>query len=236
MSRWLFWAMWEWSLIAAALWMAAQWPWLIPVAVLVIGSRQQALGILGHEIAHKTVPIPDWLCNLLCFWPVGGSVQGYRAFHLPHHRHLGHPDLDPELPLRRQYGHRFDLTRYEKARLFLSDCVGINALEPLVLIRVVGGSWSVLRGIWMASVWIAMYAVAWWLPLVWGGSLLTTFWAFHRARTWREHYYRPDGVMDTYRLPPAWWERMTYLPHRIYRHWDHHQPGRGRVPCWQLRD
>lgn len=235
-AYWLMWALWEWVLIVGALAVAYHWPVLIPVSMLVIGSRQQALGILGHEVTHKTVPIPDWLCNLLCMWPILASVQGYRDFHLPHHRHLGHPHWDPELPLKRRHGHRFDHSRGEKATLILRDLVGLSIREPLTFIGRVWGASTTIKLAYLSGLMAALATIAWWMPLLWLWALLTVFWACFRARTWREHYYRPDGTMETYRKPAKLWERLTYLPHRIYRHWDHHQPGRGRVPCWRLSD
>jgi fatty acid desaturase len=233
MIRWLFWTAWEWSLIAAALWMAAQWPWLIPVAVLVIGSRQHALGVLGHEIVHRTVPVPEWVVNVVAMWPIGTSVAGYRAFHLPHHRYLG-TDKDPETHLKRRFAHRYNPSASLRWRLLTMDFLGLNAHEALILMRIVWGPTPIARVAHGVVALAALSLLSWWAPLVWIFALFSSFWMVHRMRTWREHYVDGDGVMQTYRLPCPWWMRWAY-PHYIWKHKDHHAPGRGRVPCWELR-
>lgn len=233
MSRWLFWACWEWSILGAMLYASAVWPWCIPIAVLVIGSRQHALGVLGHEVVHRTVPVPDWLANVLCMWPIGSSVAGYRAFHLPHHRYLG-TELDPEVGLKRRFGHTDNPSLSVRFKLCGMDVIGWHAYEALTLMRIVWGPTPVQRIAFVAVALGAMTTLAWWLPCVWVAALFSAFWACHRLRTWREHYVDERGVTQTYRLSCPWWARAIYAPHYIWKHHDHHSPGRGRVPCWEL--
>jgi fatty acid desaturase len=85
----------EWSILAAAIAVAiVADAWLVTVlAVLVIGARQHALTVLNHDATHfRLLPRRawnDWIANLFLAWPMFISVQGFRHFHGPHHRHLG---------------------------------------------------------------------------------------------------------------------------------------------------
>ena len=81
-------------------WAAVVWGSLyaVPFAVLVIASRQRALGNNLHDAAHGNI------------WGTGAELWGqwilaapmfeeftrYRKRHLSHHANLSHPDLDPD--------------------------------------------------------------------------------------------------------------------------------------------
>lgn len=80
------------------------WAWNIPVwgAVVVInGCVTHRIGLMGHESSHNLlVPNRKWndiLAELLCFYPVFGSLLQYRAKHLNHHLYPNDPDRDPNL-------------------------------------------------------------------------------------------------------------------------------------------
>ena len=80
-GRWLFAALTEWAIIIVALAVAIRWHhwyvWL-PAAIL-IGSRQNALGILTHEGTHKNAAESlfwnDLLSNWLVSYPIGVSAE-----------------------------------------------------------------------------------------------------------------------------------------------------------------
>jgi fatty acid desaturase len=87
----------EWIAIAAACAVAAwsRHPVVYLVAVAFIGARQHALTILAHDAVHLRL-LPgkrhnDLLANLLLAWPTFISVEGFRRFHVPHHRHTSLP-------------------------------------------------------------------------------------------------------------------------------------------------
>jgi fatty acid desaturase len=60
---------------------------------IIAGARQHALTVLNHDATHfRLLPRRawnDWVANLFLAWPMFISVQGFRHFHGPHHRHLG---------------------------------------------------------------------------------------------------------------------------------------------------
>lgn len=80
------------------------WLWHIPVwgaAIFINGCVTHRIGLMGHESSHNLlVPNRKWndfLAEILCFYPVFGSLIQYRAKHLRHHLYPNDPDLDPNL-------------------------------------------------------------------------------------------------------------------------------------------
>ena len=93
---------WHLGLIAlgAALVLAARGSlWLWP-AMAVLGAAEIALFSPLHETTHRTPFRSLWL-NRLVGWVAGFVLvlppEGFRLFHLAHHRHTQAPDRDPEL-------------------------------------------------------------------------------------------------------------------------------------------
>src|ERR1017187_5953910 len=95
---WLRDAVLDWTVIACALDLVHVFSnpvtWLL--ALLIIGNRQHALAILGHDGTHFTLShdrkLNDRLTNLIAFWPLGLTVSGYRTLHFRHHKHAGTDD------------------------------------------------------------------------------------------------------------------------------------------------
>lgn len=90
----------EWAAVAATIVVAerayAAWPgavWLYPLVVVVIGARQQALTVIGHDAAHyRFLPDRRWndlIGDVFVQWPVFVTVEGFRKYHGEHHQHLG---------------------------------------------------------------------------------------------------------------------------------------------------
>ncbi|MBL9154784.1 MAG: fatty acid desaturase [Verrucomicrobiales bacterium] len=80
------------------------WLWHLPVwgaAIIINGCVTHRIGLMGHEASHHLlVPNRKWndiLAEILCFYPVFGSLIQYRAKHLRHHLYPNDPDLDPNL-------------------------------------------------------------------------------------------------------------------------------------------
>ncbi|MCB1088275.1 MAG: fatty acid desaturase, partial [Verrucomicrobiae bacterium] len=80
------------------------WAWELPfwiAAVVINGCVTHRIGLMGHEASHNLlVPNRKWndiLAEILCFYPVFGSLIQYRAKHLRHHLYPNDPDLDPNL-------------------------------------------------------------------------------------------------------------------------------------------
>ncbi|MEH6699156.1 MAG: fatty acid desaturase family protein [Brevundimonas sp.] len=91
-----------WGVIALAVALGIWIPWLIPLSVMIIGTRQLGLAILMHEAAHgglsRNLRLNDFLGHWLCAVPVGASLASYRPYHLAHHRFAQQAE-DPDLIL-----------------------------------------------------------------------------------------------------------------------------------------
>ncbi len=238
--RWLLPVLVEWAVIASLLtlgcWLGQWWAW--PPIVLVLGSRQHALVILGHDAAHYLATpyrrLNDVLCCALCFWPLGIGLTGYRHFHFGHHRWLG-TARDPE---RRAphgtVGPRWALPRTQRqlALRFGLDLLGLGVPEVLGAARLVGrnGFWDWcgpgLFTLLPAVLLVCSGYTA--VVLVWYAALLTSFWACFRLRGWTEHV----GTSGTHRVRASWWQRLVFCPHNTWYHAEHH--AHPAVPFWAL--
>ncbi len=208
------------------------------MAMIVIGSRQHALLILGHEGGHRLVAsnqrLNDFLTNLFCFWPFGLDTREYRTFHLSHHRHVGTSD-DPELEAKRDGGHAWDLpaTRWRIALLFVKDLVFGGLYEQVHLIRQIPSLKRPWMFVTMIALWLIVGTVLFlfgvlWLLVLWFGSVCTTMWAMFRLRVWIEH----QGTAGTHRVHASWLIRVFVAPHNTWYHYEHHcYP---YIPCFNL--
>src|SRR4051794_13641516 len=100
--RWLGAVVADWAVIAATYWAVSR-SHSLPLQVVawvvrswVIGTRQQAIAILGHDGAHGLVSrarwLNDWATRWLCFCPLGVDLRSYWEFHRKHHLQNGGPD------------------------------------------------------------------------------------------------------------------------------------------------
>jgi fatty acid desaturase len=230
LSPWLFHALGDWAAIAAALAMIQLWPNLLTFVggVLIVGNRQHALAILGHDGTHYTLSfntrLNDFLTNLLCFWPLGLTVSGYRALHYAHHKNTGMPD-DPELGHKRMRAPQWDLpaTIRTVLRYAALDMVGFSVADYLIIVRFSKPGRRreyaplVLFHAAFASVLLALGC--WVAALAWYASLVASFMMFFRLRLWLEH----QGTHDTQRIRLTWWQSLILAPHNAWHHWEHHK-------------
>jgi fatty acid desaturase len=211
---------------------ATRQPVLIAFSLLWIGAHQHRLGLLGHEAAHRLLSSTRWMNDAvgaaLCMWPLTVSLEGYRRYHINHHRKLS-TDQDPELDFRGGRAYRPPRSRIHFVLQFLGDLVGAGLPEVLRF------SWGVrpptpLSAMGMAAFWSALVLLAIHfdavLPLcVYTIALGTSLWGFTRIRVWTEHV----GVSGTHRIsvgPPVL--RYFILPHNTWCHYEHHaNPGIG---------
>ena len=240
----------NWLVIVLSIASAWYWNHILgyALAVFVIGTRQHALAVLGHDGTHFHVSRNKWLndfiTNLLVAWPLAFSSSGYRRWHLVHHRTVG-TDADPELMMYRMFGKKWSPDA-SRLKLFVTDLIGLGAFELLVLWhdlmqwRSAAPTRRRIEETFGLILWplvaVGLPAVLWgWqtaaaISALWYGSLFTSFFAVYRLRCYSEHV----GSEWTHRLSkPPLWERLVYLPANTWLHWEHHKwPG---VPLRQFR-
>ena len=198
---------------------------LVPLSIFVIGNRQHALALLGHEATHKMVsksPKCNYILgNLFCFGPIGLPFDGYRKFHMLHHKFLG-TQLDPEIGRKLKANitvhkatRRNIITQFIKDLLFLNICdIRHFQLEK-----------SKRDKLWISithAVIISLGLVDITIPIIWYLAMMSSLLACSRLRIWHEHV----GTSQTHKISANWWQKLIFLPHHsVYHHEHHDKPG-----------
>jgi len=229
----------DWAMIIAAF-ALARWinhPGAYILCTLFIGTRQHALGVLGHDGAHRLGTPRLWLNNaltqLFIFWPLGTTMSGYKSFHFPHHRFLN-TEQDTEMAYRNLGAPEWDVprTRNGIAWRFFKDLAGLGAFEALrLMVSMRAEKLRHYLGPWLTIAILSGMAIATgnaWIPIMWFAAFFSSFVAVWRLRCWVEHL----GTDDTHRIsmPPV----MAFMvaPHNAWMHWEHHEwPA---IPFWNL--
>jgi fatty acid desaturase len=227
---WLADAAMDWLVIGIALAAISLWPhfYTVVFGVLIIGNRQHALAILGHDGTHYTLSrnaaLNDFLTNLLCFWPLGLTVSGYRALHYAHHKDTG-TEHDPELGHKRMRAPQWDLPATPRTvlRYAILDLIGYSLADYTIIVRFSKPQskreYLPLALFHIAALSLLLGLGCWLAASVWYFSLVTGFMMFFRLRLWLEH----QGTDDTQRLALTWWQGALLSPHNAWHHWEHHK-------------
>jgi len=240
-----------WGVIALAVTAGVWIPWLIPISIMVIGTRQLGLAILMHEAAHAglhpNLKTNDGVGHWLCAVPIGASLNAYRPYHLSHHRYAQQVE-DPDLPL----SSPFPVTRASLRRKIIRDLTGQTFFKQRIApvfrtlppdedlpegARVTARSalpFLAVNGLFLAT---AILAGAWWAYVVlWLIPLATWFPLVTRLRNIAEHACVANSAIDPLRQArtthAAWWERAFIAPYWVNFHAEHHIFM--HLPCWSL--
>ena len=237
-----------WGVVGLSLWAAASWPLLIPLAVVVIGTRQLGLFILMHDAAHGLLHpnrrVNDWVGTWLC----SSTLGRYRPYHLQHHRYVQQTE-DPDLVLSAP----FPISRASLRRKLWRDLSGQTfykqRIEPLLSAARHGSQGTagaagqeLARGsrfIAGNALGFAIFAAAgfWWLwLLLWLLPMMTWLPLVTRIRNIAEHALIAQNEADPLRQArtthATWWERALIAPYWVNYHLEHHLFT--QVPCWKL--
>lgn len=239
----------EWAIILGTMTVCAVvGGWLICVpAVLIIGNRQHALGVLAHEGAHYLVSrnrkVNDLLSDLLAAYPISFTTIGFRTTHFRHHAYLETAkdpsrvtvDLFPE-------DWTFPMSKRHVGKVVLRDLTGLNQASSSVLLKYL---WEIPGGrgrhlvqllafhaaavgvtLWLGILW--MYLALWVLPL------FTVAIAFYRIRAVAEHSgldehelryvdESADALSATRTtIPNGPLSKFLFAPYNISYHIEHH--------------
>lgn len=128
----------EWSIIigvAILCEMYFYWP-LYLIAVIVIGARYLALGLIMHEAVHSLISknreLNDWLGELLCAWPLFISMRSYKVKHLAHHAWLN-TDQDPDFTAKINPNWRYPMRLPKFLKIILIQLSGIGMFETFTV-------------------------------------------------------------------------------------------------------
>jgi fatty acid desaturase len=201
--------------------------------VFVIGNRQHALGILGHDGGHYLVSSNkkwnDILTCVFAFWPLIIDMKDYREFHFLHHRVVGSKE-DPEWDFNKYF--TLPATKAKIWMTFLLDLTGIHLMDSIKIGRIVGPKnvkQAVIPVLYVTAIMgLLLYFGFYQAVLMWFAALGTSFVAVFKMRIWSEHI----GADHTHRLRLNRWQSLLFAPHNTWYHWEHHEyPS---VPCHQL--
>ncbi|MCU0939428.1 MAG: fatty acid desaturase family protein, partial [Burkholderiaceae bacterium] len=235
-----------WSVIGVAMVMGVLWPLTIPLAVLIIGTRQLGLFILMHDAAHGLLHPNRRLNDAVARWFCSSSLGEYRPYHLQHHRYVQQTE-DPDLGLSAP----FPISRASLRRKLLRDLTGQTfykqRLAPLFAAAVKSSSLErnsqeLVRG-WRFvignALGFAVFAAAglWWVwLLMWLLPMATWLPLVTRIRNIAEHALvgrdQADPLRQARTTQANLVERALLSPYWVNYHLEHHLFT--QVPCWKL--
>ncbi|RZL91284.1 MAG: fatty acid desaturase [Variovorax sp.] len=240
-----------WLVIGAAMVVGVLWPVTIPLAVIVIGTRQLGLFILMHDAAHAGLhrdrKVNDWVATWLC----SSTLRDYRPYHLQHHRYVQQTE-DPDLVLSAP----FPITRASLRRKIVRDLTGqtffkqrFGHIVERIKGRAAGESALALFGQEIAKdrrfligngLGFLVFAAAgwWWVWLVmWLLPMMTWLPLVSRVRNIAEHALVRQNEADPLRQArttrATMLERILVAPYWVNYHCEHHMFT--SIPCWNLR-
>jgi fatty acid desaturase len=244
----------SWAIIALAFAALGRFPHPITfvAAVVVLGGRQLALGVLMHDASHGSLFRTRWLNEVFASWvcarPVWNDVARYRRHHLAHHAHTG-TELDPD----RCLAAPFPVTRASLARKLARDALGVTGLKRvigLLLMDLEIIAYTVtpetrrlprrplrehfsagarnLSGVVVTNLalWAALRASGHgWVYAAWVVAFLTSFGVVLRVRSIAEHACTEassDPLRNTRTTIAGPLARLLVAPHRVGYHLEHH--------------
>ena len=239
-----------WGVIGLSMLAGVIWPTLIPLAVIVIGTRQLGLFILMHDAAHAVLHTNRKLNDWVGFWLCSASIRQYRPYHLQHHRFVQQTE-DPDLVLSAP----FPITRTSFGRKMVRDLTGqtffkqrFGHIVQRIKARAASESAVALFFAELAKdrrfligngLGFLVFAVAgwWWVWLVmWLLPMVTWLQLVYRIRNIAEHALVAENQADPLRQARTthanWLERVVVAPYWVNYHCEHHLFT--SVPCWKL--
>ncbi len=250
--------------LAAAIALAlAYWPnpWVVGVAVVIIGTRQHALFVIAHDAAHYLLYDSRRLNDAVgrsCSMVQGLSMCTYRVIHRLHHNNL-YGELDPDTALHGGYprGKAYlikkllkDLSGFTAWKTYAYFLGGAPALNTATnrAVRPLDDTSSKLRDearsdrnavIFFHLTALLLFGLSGYLVqylVLWILPLVTVVQAILRLRAIAEHgattdFSSPLTAART-NVAPAWLEWLIF-PHHVNYHIEHHLYA--SVPHYNLR-
>lgn len=263
-----FWLLWfNWGLIVLAFVLPALWlnAMTIAVSLIILANRQLGIAILMHECSHYSLfrsrKLNQYLGQMLCAAPILADINGYRRYHMQHHKRAG-TISDPDYPNYRSYPVNSNSLLRKTIRDF-SGLTGIKTLYAILLmhsgilnydmsyqsntrdksLRVNDIIVNLCKNLALpvltnTIIWGLLYLSGHgYLYLLWWASYITVYMFFSRIRNAAEHGNVPN-LLDKNPLLHArttyasWWERLSFAPNYVNYHVEHHL--QANVPSYNL--
>lgn len=218
------------SLAVAAFAVAILWPnpLTIIAAIVILGGRIQAFGIITHDCAHGAFFRTPKLNTFVGKW-VSGAIAHvpldlYRRYHLDHHKFAGTPD-DPDKWMVKAY----PVTRESLKRKLIRDVTGQTGFRDL-LGEIKRFKWAETGPsvLFHSALFAALLiAGAPWAYAMWWAARIFVYPATMRLRQISEHGVAKDrdaidARVNTGTTIPRWWEALLLSPCNVNYHLEHH--------------
>lgn len=215
------------------------------LAIFIVGTRQNLLGLLVHEQVHKLGirgRTGDLITNLFAGYPLAVlSVEGYAQVHLAHHKYF-YTEKDQDYARKSGPEWSIPMSRKQLVKIFLKDILGLSFLQ---LLRSKKPDAKLVRDEFRRSqptpswvrplFWIAVAAVliltnSWvYFLLYWIIPALTVGQGIVRLGALSEHKYNVESTDlndSTHLIELSWWEQAL-LPNLNFtlHHYHHMYPG-----------
>ena len=241
----------EWGLIiTTAIFCEMYFTWYFYLlAVIFIGARYLALGLIMHESVHRLISknelINDWLSEIFCAWPLLISMRSYRVKHLAHHAHLN-TDEDPDYIGKTDANWQYPMSKTRLLKVLLKQITGFGFIES---IKVMSGKrvkdYKPKNPSWYLPLRLTYYAaILTGFILTGNGLMLVLYWLvpyftwtqfINRLRRIAEHSAVESDFVDlqTRTVKHGILARIFLSPKFISYHNEHHiYPG---IPCYNLK-
>lgn len=217
--------------IVAALLLALQEPWAWPIALLVLGNRQRALGNILHDAAHRNLTrnrlLNDLVTRALIAPLLFVSLSHYRELHFRHHLDLGAQGADPDLiPIPAQKARSWlaaVVANTLSLRALLGSTFGhlLDPAAPPAGRLYILGWWTVLLGVLVLAAGSGPAAA---MLAVWLAARATTFHVITSFREMCDHHgLSPGGVFSFTRdIKAAGLWSVLFHPRNNAYHLTHH--------------
>ncbi|MCA0278563.1 MAG: fatty acid desaturase family protein [Proteobacteria bacterium] len=214
--------------------------WLLYVpAVMVIGGRQHALGVLLHDFAHfrfvSNKHVSEWTADLFLAWPLLGTLEGYRRNHLGHHRYLN-TDQDPDWKFKLgsrefTFPHDMKFAAFNLLGYFTLTSTARDFKKLYTRLSKDERATPSYRAIRLTYYVVILGAITWFgvwpeALLYWFVPYFTFFFMFMYIRSVADHFgptmNYEDELQSTRTVMPHFGEAMFFSPHNINYHIEHH--------------
>lgn len=229
-----------WVIVALTI-LIAVWahnPLVTVLAIVIIGGRQNALGLLMHEQAHYLGLRSRWgdlIVNLLVCYPLlFVNVAGYARIHLAHHRFF-FTEKDPDIARKSGRDWTFPMSRPRLAGLFVRHLAGLaivttiigkNPNHDLPKLRRLGPSPAWNQALFVIALAVLLTAIHGWrlFLIYWLLPLVTVLQAMVLLGAICEHVYTRAATLETSTaiIIPRWWERLLFHDFNFFYHVYHH--------------
>ena len=226
---------------------ATQSYWMALPAIVLIGTLQYHLNVLGHDGLHFLLSdnrkTNDFVCRWLLHGPHGAPLGAMRANHLNHHTNFGGAD-----DVDRQY---YDVSRFPDGKRMRNWLIGslfggmflpivskllkaqkgleASAAAPAAVQPKPGASGRVLDlvSVLFSQAWIAALAWAlsgWWFAyaLLWLLPMFTVMMGLNSIRSLLEHASTEQAAPELRSFESSRLERVFLSPFNMNMHAEHH--------------